>query len=193
MIGLDLVVSARDLVGQNMDDMAKPKQFKIKEEMSVLRAALRKSTNEMTCKRIRALIVFKEYEDTGISKEAVAALIGIDQGSARKWRKAYIGGGLPALLAHRKKGNRPSANTAHQREALREKLHDPRNGLRGYTELVAWFNTTFGTAIPYKTLNQLANRNFGAMCKTARKSHVKKDPVAVQAFKKKASSSSARP
>lgn len=173
--------------------MAKPKQFKITEDIGELRATLRKSTNDMVRKRIRALIVFKEHEDRGISKEAVAALIGIDQGSARKWRKAYINGGLPALLGHRKKGNRPSAITARQREALREKLHDPRNGLRGYTELVAWFNTEFGTAIPYKTLNQLANRNFGAMCKTARKSHVKKDPEAVQAFKKKTSRSSARP
>jgi hypothetical protein len=33
-------------------------------------------------------------------------------------------------------------------------------------------------------MNKYVKRNFGAQCKVARKSHVKKDPDAVAAFKK---------
>ena len=169
--------------------MAFPKRFAIKEDMVTLRKALGRSGSEMISKRIRALILFKVHEETGISKAEVAARIGMDPGSAVQWRNAYIKGGLAGMLAHGKKGNRPSVIEPHQREALREKLHDPRNGLRGYTELVAWFNAHFGTEVKYKTLNQFVNRNFGASCKVARKSHVKKDAQAVETFKKTSSTS----
>jgi hypothetical protein len=76
-----------------------------------------------------------------------------------------------------------------QREALREKLHDPRNGLRGYTELVAWFNAQFAAQVKYHAMNKFVKRNYGALCKTARKSHVKKDAGAVVAFEKTSSTS----
>jgi transposase len=174
----------RGILWANQLPMAFPKRFEIKEDMATLRKALRGCKNEMISKRLRALIVFKEHEGTGISKGEVAARIGVDHGSAVKWRNAYINGGLAGMLSHGKKGNRPSVIEPHQREMLRVKLHDPQNGLRGYTELVSWFNAHFGAQVKYKTLNQFVNRNFGASCKTARKSHVKKDAQAVEALKK---------
>lgn len=164
--------------------MAFPKRFTIKEDMATLRGHLRRSKNEMVGKRLRALIFFKEQEQTGVSKEEVAAHLGIDPGSAVKWRNAYIKGGLAGMLAHGKKGNRPGVIKPHEREALREKLHDAQNGLRGYTELLAWFNTHFATEVKYHAMNKFVKRNYGALCKTARKSHVEKDPEAVAAFKK---------
>lgn len=168
--------------------MAFPKRFEIKEDMKTLRNALRCSGNEMIRKRLRALILFKEHEQTGISSAAVSKLIGVDRGKALQWRNDYISGGLPKMLSHRKKGNRPSVIKPEHRQTLREKLNDPSNGLRGFTELVAWFNAEFGEQVRYKTMNQFVKRNYGALCKTARKSHVKKDPAAVEAFKKTSSS-----
>lgn len=168
--------------------MAFPKRFEIKEDMAALRKALRRSGNEMIRKRLRALILYKQHEQTGISSAAVSELIGVDRGKAAQWRNDYVKGGLSGLLSHSKKGNRPSVIKPEHRQALREKLHDPGNGLRGFTELVAWFNAEFGQQVRYQTMNQFVKRNFGALCKTARKSHVKKDPEAVAAFKKTSSS-----
>lgn len=164
--------------------MAYPKQFKIKEELATLRKALRGSKNELTSKRLRALIVYKQHEKEGVSKGKVAARAGIDPNSALKWRNAYIDGGLTGLLSHGIRSNRRGAIQPDQRESLRDKLHDPQNGLRGYTELVEWFNTRFGTQVKYHAMNKFVKRNHGAQCKVARKSHVKKDPEAVAAFKK---------
>lgn len=164
--------------------MALPKRFTIKEDISRLRKELRSASNEMISKRLRALIVFKKHEGSGISVREAARLSGIDRGSALDWRNAYIAGGLQGLLAHEKKSNRSSVFEPHQREALREKLHDAQNGLRGYTELVAWFNDHFATEVKYHTMNQFVKRKYGALCKTARKSHVKKEAQAVEAFKK---------
>lgn len=169
--------------------MASPKIFPIKEDMGALRKELRRSNCNLLSKRLRTLIVFKEHEANGIGKRGVAERVGVDPGSALQWRNAYINGGLAALLGHKKVGNRPSVIEPHQREALREKLHEPENGLRGYVELVAWFNTRYDAQVKYKTLNQFVNRNFGALCKTARKSHVKKEVAAMEAFKKTSNTS----
>jgi len=159
------------------------------EEMSTLRKALRRSQNERVSKRLRALIVYKRHEQEGVSKSEVAARAGIDPNSALKWRNAYMEGGLSGLLSHGKKSNRTSVIKPEQREVLRAKLHDPQNGLRGYTELVAWFNAKFDTQVKYQAMNKFVKRNYGALCKTARKSHVKKDVGSVVAFKKTSSTS----
>lgn len=169
--------------------MAFPKRFVIKEDLATLRKALRRSKNDMVSKRLRALIVYKQHEEEGVAKGDVAARAGIDPNSALKWRNAYIQGGLSGLLSHGKKSNRSSVIRPDQREVLREKLHDPQNGLRGYTELVAWFNAQFDAQVKYHAMNKFVKRNYGALCKTARKSHVKKDAGAVVAFKKTSSTS----
>lgn len=169
--------------------MAFPKRFVIKEDMATLRKALRCANSELVSKRLRALIVYKKHEEMGVGKDEVAARAGIDPNSALRWRNAYMAGGLTGLLSHGKKSNRPSVIKPDQREVLRDKLHDPQNGLRGYTELVAWFNAEFNTEVKYQAMNKFVKRNYGALCKTARKSHVKKDAGAVTAFKKTSSTS----
>lgn len=167
--------------------MAHPKRFTIKEDIGTLRRELRRVKTETMRSRIQVLIFYKEHELKGISKHAVAKALGVDPGSAVSWRNAYIQGGLAGLLSHNWKGNRPSVIKPHQQEALRVKLHEPGNGLRGFTELVTWFNEQFNEEVNYFTMNKFVKRNFGARCKVARKSHVKKDPEAVAAFKKTSS------
>ena len=56
--------------------------------------------------------------------------------------------------------------------------------MRGYVELLDWVESTLKKEIKYNTLLKYTNREFGASVKVARKSHVKKDPEAVFAFKK---------
>lgn len=163
--------------------MAKPKQFVIKESMSQLRRLHGQSRPNMAA-RLRVLMVFKAHEHEGISKRAVAKETGSDPNSVQAWRSAYIEGGIEKLLSHAMGGNRASVISPEQEVLLREKLHDPRNGLQGYVELMRWFEERFGEPINYKTLNGYVNRKYGAQVKTARKSHVAKDPQAAEAFKK---------
>ena len=56
----------------------------------------------------------------------------------------------------------PSAVSGEQQEVLNGKLNGPSNGLAGFVELKAWFDSTFGMDISYKTLNGYVRRRFGA-------------------------------
>jgi CBS domain containing-hemolysin-like protein len=87
-------------------------------------------------------------------------------------------------MSHAKTGYKPSIINYNQEQALKEQLENPYNGMVGFIELLDWFNTTFETSINYKTFHGFVVRKFNAKIKVARKSHVKKNKLAVEAFKK---------
>ena len=163
--------------------MASPTLFTIKEsEKEIIK--LIKSGTPMLSKRLRALLVFKRHEKTGISKREVADEIGVNHNSIQTWRSAYISGGVEQLKKHSNTGYKPCLVSVGQEAALKQKLNDPSNGVVGFVELLDWFNGTFKTDIKYKTFHGLVVRKFKAKIKVARKVHIKKDPEAVEAFKK---------
>jgi transposase len=163
--------------------MSSPKPLIIKETLVQLRK-LQKDNIPMIAMRIRALIEFKKNELTGISKRAVADIIGVNHNSIQNWRTVYEKGGIEALLQHNRKEGRPSSITLEEHKIIEKKLHDPKNGLRGYVELLNWIETEFKKTIKYNTLLKYSIRHFGSKVKVARKSHVKKDATAVITFKK---------
>jgi transposase len=163
--------------------MSAPKTFKIKESESELKK-LMKSNQPMIAKRLHALLLFKRHQDIGISKRLVAAEIGVNHNSVQTWRSLYIDGGIKLLMAHSNTGYKPSKITSKQEESLKKQLNNPLNGMVGFVELLDWFNKTFETSINYKTFHGFVVRKFNAKIKTARKSHIKKDDQAVEAFKK---------
>ena len=87
-------------------------------------------------------------------------------------------------MSHRKTGYKTSVITAEQQEAIKEQMHKPDNGFVGFIELLTWFNEKFNTDVNYQTFHGFVVRKFDAKIKTARKLHVKKDPEAVEAFRK---------
>ena len=163
--------------------MSSAKTFKIKESESAIKKLI-KYSNGMIGKRLHALLVFKRNENSGISKREVADEIGVDHNSIQTWRTSYIEGGIKSLMSHSNTGYKPSKINDEQAKGLKKKLSNPANGIVGFNELLDWFNTTFETEINYKTFHGYVVRKFKAKVKVARKSHVKKDPKAVEAFKK---------
>lgn len=163
--------------------MSSPTTFRIKESESDIKK-LMKSSTAMIGKRLHALLVFKRHEGSGISKREVADEIGVNHNSVQTWRAIYKEGGIKALMTHSNRGYKPSKISKEQEKELKLKLSDASNGLVGFNELLGWFNKTFKTEINYKTFHGFVVRKFKAKIKTARKSHVKKDPAAVESFKK---------
>ena len=163
--------------------MSSPKQIIIKESLAQLRK-LQKDSIPMIATRIRVLIEFKKNEQTGISKRVVAGTVGVNHNSVQAWRALYEKAGIEALLNHDRKEGRPSSITADEHKLIEKKLHDPKNGLRGYVELLNWVEAEFNKTIKYNTLLKYSMRHFGSKVKVARKSHVKKDEEAVITFKK---------
>jgi transposase len=164
--------------------MSSPKNFEIKESITELKKVLKKSSL-LIGKRVQALIIFKEYEkEGGISKREVANKLGVNHNSVQSWRTMYIKGGMELVLSHNKGGNKPSIVTPEQDDKLKEKLNTAENNIVGYVELKQWFDKEHKTDINYKTLNGYVRRNYGAKIKVARKSHIKKNPEAVETLKK---------
>lgn len=168
--------------------MSSPKQIQVKESINELRK-LQKNSIPMIANRIRVLIELKKHESTGISKRSVADIIGVNQNSVQTWRSMYISGGIDAILSYQKREGRPSVLSKEEHQKIEEKLKDPKNGLRGFTELQNWVEQEFEKTVLYNTLFKYSQRHFGAKVKVARKSHIKKDEQAVVAFKKTSVSS----
>jgi transposase len=163
--------------------MAAPKNITVVESIEELRRVL-KNVSPFIAPRIKMLIEMKKHQESGISKRILAVQIGVNHNSIQSWRTMYAQGGLSRLCSHHKKGFRPSVFTKEEHSLIEDKLNDPKNGLRGYTELQEWIEQQFSKEIKYNTMLKYCMRNFGSSVKVARKSHVKKDEQAVDAFKK---------
>jgi transposase len=163
--------------------MSSPTTFRIKESESDIKKLI-KTSNAMIGKRLHALLVFKRNESVGISKRQLADEVGVNHNSIQTWRASYMEGGIKALMTHANRGYKPSQINKQQEKALKMKLSDESNGIVGFNELLDWFDKKFKTEINYKTFHGFVVRKFKAKIKVARKSHVKKDPEAIEAFKK---------
>jgi transposase len=164
--------------------MSNPKNIIIKESLKELRK-MQSKYGELIGKRLLILIELKKHEKTGISKRNVSENTGINHNSVVKWRNIYINSGIAPFLVHgREGGNKPSIFTQTEHGQLEKKLADPKNGIRGYTELLAWVSETLKKDVLYISLLKYCERHFKTKIKVARKSHVKKDEQAVDTFKK---------
>ncbi len=168
----------------NKYTMALPFQITVKQTIQELRR-LQRTNGELIAKRLLMLIEIKKHEKTGISKRALSRITGINHNSIVKWRKLYNLSGIEPLLKHGRVGGfKKSVISKEEHRKIEMKLNDPKNGIRGYTELLEWVNKELSKDMKYITLVKYTERHFGSKIKVARKSHVKKDQEAVATFKK---------
>lgn len=163
--------------------MAHPFQITVKESIEELRKLQRKS-GELIGKRLLMLIEIKKHEKTGISKRELSRITGINHNSIVKWRLQYNKEGIEPLLTHGRTGFKKSLISEEEHSKIENKLNDPKNGIRGYTELLEWVKQDLSKEMKYITLVKYVQRHFGSKIKVARKSHVKKDEAEVDTFKK---------
>jgi len=164
--------------------MSKPFPISIRETVVELRSLQRKS-GELISKRLQMIIEIKRHEKTGISKRDLSAITGINHNSIVKWRKMYVQLGLDSLLKHGRTGGfKKSVVSREEHKKIETKLKDAKNGIRGYKELLEWVKIALDKDIKYITLLKYVQRHFSTKIKVARKSHIKKDEMAVEAFKK---------
>lgn len=162
--------------------MAILKRLKVNESIKELRS-FQKGVSNTVNKRLLMLIAIKRNEEQQ-SKRVLSFALGVDANSITNWKKLYQEAGIGGILKDGRVGFKLSVVTAQEHDAIEKKLKDPNNGIRGYTELLAWVRTELSKDMKYITLLKYAERHFGSKIKVARKSHIKKDEKAVEAFKK---------
>jgi transposase len=163
--------------------MSRAKQIYVKESISDLKRLLINRSATLS-NRLRMLILIKSHEGENFSKQQLSKMLCVSSSSVQIWRKLYETGGLPLLLEDKRIGFKPALLSQDEHEQIKEKLHNPTNGLRGYVELQDWIANEFGKYLKYNTLLKYCGRNFGSKSKVARKSHAQKDEQALEAFKK---------
>jgi len=163
--------------------MSYAKLLIVKESIKEL-SGLRKGSSETQNKRLSMLIEIKRQKDKAIAKRDLANRITVDPNSITAWKKCYQQAGITALMADGRIGFKPSMISAEDHKKIEQKLKNPKNGIRGYVELLDWVKTELGMNLKYITLLKYTERHFGSKIKIARKSHVKKDEEAVETFKK---------
>ena len=120
----------------------------------------------------------------GLSNTVLSAKVGVNRNRIAAWKQLYKSHGLSGLLQERRGGNRKGAINKEVHRQIRERLSDPKGGFTSYKGAQEWINQTFGLEMKYKTVNQYLHYHFQSKLKVARKSHLHKDAVQAEAFKK---------
>ena len=130
------------------------------------------------------LLVLKKSEKS-LSKIELASVLKVNHNTAQKWRNAYYVNGIEGLLFDGRIGFKPSLISADLHKAIEERLHSPKDAFTSYVDLIQWITDNYiPEGINYQTINSYVKRHFGAKIKVARKSHVNKNELALDTFKK---------
>lgn len=154
------------------------------ESVEDLKVALSRAAPHLRPRIKMLLAVSKGITSVG----ELAAKTGASTESIRTWKNKYRAGGLEVLLHEGRGGDKRSGISAEQKQKIDQKLSNPKDALRSYTEAQAWLKEELGIEKQYHALNKYLKRNFGTKLKVGRKSHVKKDEAVVAVFKKPARS-----
>lgn len=162
--------------------MAKALLITVKETLKELKSELKKSAPHHSPK-IKMLIEIRKSEAL-LSKNDLADLVGVNHNSIQTWRTKYIKGGLIELLKDGRGGYKPSVFIPSIHKKIEQELRKVNASFSSYKQLQAWVDKRLVKGINYNTLRHYVKRNFGAKLKVPRKSHIKKDKEAGEAFKK---------
>jgi transposase len=132
--------------------------------------------------RIRMLQLIKKKKIQ--TKDALAEALHVSPSTVHGWRTRYRKGGLNLLLEDKRGGKKAAAIQGEAYQALQKRLHSPKEGFRSFVELQQWLKQEYGIAMGYHAVNKFVKRKFRARLKAGRKSHVLKDEVLSEDFKK---------
>lgn len=134
--------------------------------------------------RIQMLLILKKSQKS-LSKIELASILKVNHNTAQKWRKTYLDKGIDGLLFDGRIGFKQAIINSEIHQAIEQRLTSPKDAFTSYVDLINWIVENYIPAgINYHTVNKYVKRHFGAKLKVSRKSHINKDPNAVEAFKK---------
>lgn len=162
--------------------MANALKIIVKETLPELKKILKNAPPHQS-PRLKMLMIISQSE-VDLNKNELAQEVGVNHNSIQSWRKKYLSGGIKSLLLDGRIGFKPSIISKETHEQIRLRLYNPEGAFTSFKDLQNWVDSHFVKGINYNSLRHYVKRHFGAKLKVARKSHVKKDKNAGQAFKK---------
>lgn len=164
--------------------MARKSRLVIKESEEELRLLLKSQQLNKNRSRLRALLHLKE--ETYSKRSLLADHLGIAVRTLEKWISIYVKGGIEDLLLPNKRERFSYLIPKHVHRGLSEVVNNEQGGFRSYVEAQKWVADQYGLELKYNTIRGHLIRHFKTKIKSPRKSHIKKDKQAGEAFLKTA-------
>ncbi len=164
--------------------MGKKVHFEVKESLSDLTAMRKEQNGLRPQKRLDALICLKSERFP--TRSELASHLSISVRSLERWLARYSSEGLASMLHDlpRNQGSKIITEEIHQ--GLSERINDPSSPFLGYWDAQRWVEETYGKQVSYHRIRGYLRQHFGSKVKRPRKSHVNKEPGAIEAFLKTA-------
>ncbi len=162
--------------------MGKFAELLVKESPEVLERLLRKQTKVKNIDRLRSLLFIQLNKFR--TRQELADYLGYHIRTMERWLSQYDHGGLDEMLLPEKLERKSHLVHNDVHEALAKRVNNPHNGFSSYVEVKQWLSRYHNLEIEYNTIRTYLIRNFKTKIKQPRKSHVKKDNEAIEAFLK---------
>lgn len=165
--------------------MPKQSTLVVNESLGELQDLLKKYKKEnKNFVRIQSLIAIKTKQFA--KRKDLAKSLGYTVRSMELWLKVYREEGINAMVATKKERKpRQRVVTSEMHDAIKAKIEDPEGGFLSYVQAHQWLNSEFkDNEVSYQALRNYMRDIFGSKIKRPRKSHVKKDIKAQEAFLK---------
>lgn len=162
--------------------MGKKADLAIKEQVPELKEILTRQSSLKGEKRIKCLLYIKSCK-FGTRKE-LANYLGIHIRTLERWVDQYKSGGLNEMLTDKPKDKPSKIITAEIHQGLEQRVNDPHNPFLGYWDAQNWVRQEYGVDVKYQRIREYLIQHFKTKLKSPRKSHVKKDKQAEEAFLK---------
>lgn len=162
--------------------MGKRSNLEVKETESELKRLISKQVKQKNKDRLRSLLYIKTGKYR--TQEDLATGLGYHRRTMERWLSKYKSGGLSSMLIPDVLERKSEIVTSEMHNGLSKRLHDPENGFRSYVEAQHWVEQEYGVKMTYHWLRKYMIKKFKSKIKQPRKSHIKKDKQAIEAFLK---------
>ena len=164
--------------------MARISKLVITESVIELKTLQRKQSQYKNTQRIQALICIKE--STFVTRNELSQHIGVVRRTIEMWLSKYRQGGIEAMLISPTRNRKSTCIPPEVETELYKIVKDPELGFSSYVEAQQWLATEHSLKLKYNTVREHLIRRYKTKIKSPRKSHVKKDDKAEDAFLKTA-------
>ena len=163
--------------------MSLRQSIEIKESLSRLKALKKQQTSYKSIEKIRLLELLKSSPT--LLRKVSAQELDISTRTQERWISDYLENGIEKFIQPQVNPKKSKEITPEIHEGLAKRVNSSTNCFRGYWDAYEWVKEEFGKEVQYANLRCYMIKHFGTKLKKPRKSHYKKDPVAVNDFLKK--------
>lgn len=162
--------------------MARISKLVVSESVSELKGLLKKQTKHKNMDRLRMLIYL--LEGSFSTREELSTHLDVSRRTIERWIEQYCKGGVDNLLLPEKRYRKSHIIPEEVNKGLEQRLNNSELGFSSYVEAKNWIAAEYNLELKYNTVREHLIRYFKTKIKSPRKSHVKKDKEAVDAFLK---------